>query len=655
MSYTLGIHLGHHSSCALVCNGQLVAAVQQERFSRRKHDGEEALSNRLPVQHCLRAAGITLGDVDRIVSSFQTVSPGGFGLHKPLIEPGFNLFDPWDSRHLVISHHLAHAYSAFGSSKFDDSAVLVCDLGGSSTLTGQDFCKTFSQWYEDLTKVCYLPEIKTECLSIYDATYSGMVLKDREYCIPHNAPESFIHNVASLYDNVARCVFGNENAHGQLMALAAFSDADCEEVAVLSKSNIVQISLDNTVSFRNDWQHLIEWGGVPERYYFLAHACQLAAEDALIAYARRVRDNSTSRNLAVAGGVFLNILANTRIAQSGLFSEYFVPSAPHDAGISVGCAFYGDRFAVSERPPIMKFQSTLDRLGLNYGSDVIEKELFQNSHLISYSHISAKDVASKLVEGFIIARWSERAEFGPRALGGRSILGSPLLMQIKDRLNQIKGRQKWRPVAPIVISERLKEFFLGPSSSPYMTFAHQIRPKHVENLAALSHPDESTRVQTLSREFDEDLYQLLLEFGTFTGYPILVNTSMNGSGEPIIETPKQALEFFLAHEDVDALLLGPWLVVRRDMWEDEGLKNRRIRLADSCLVSLIFPHGVKKSLVTRGSVSIEVSQVMLEILCSLGKGKIIRDVLETNCEIVNVLEDELYSLMLSGIVYLIDD
>jgi carbamoyltransferase len=163
MNYTLGIQLGHHSSCALVCDGQLVAAVQQERISRRKHDGSEALSNRLPVQHCLRTAGITLDDVDCIVSSFQTVSPGGFGLHKPLIEPGFNLFDPWDSRHFVMSHHLAHAYCAFGASGFDEAAVLVCDLGGSSTLTGHDFYTSFKDWYADLTRLDHSPEVFTEC------------------------------------------------------------------------------------------------------------------------------------------------------------------------------------------------------------------------------------------------------------------------------------------------------------------------------------------------------------------------------------------------------------------------------------------------------------------------------------------------------------
>ena len=139
MSYSLGIHIGHDASCAVVSDGCVIAAVAQERFTRRKYDGEQALSNRLPVKACLDAANLTLNDISIIVSSFQSAAPGGVGLQYPLVEPSFSLFDPNDKRHFVASHHLAHAFSAFGCSGFEHAAVLVCDQAGSSTIDGKDY------------------------------------------------------------------------------------------------------------------------------------------------------------------------------------------------------------------------------------------------------------------------------------------------------------------------------------------------------------------------------------------------------------------------------------------------------------------------------------------------------------------------------------
>lgn len=655
--YTLGIHLGHDSSCALVCDGVLIAAVQLERISRKKHDGIEILSNRLPINKCLEAGGITINDVNLIVSSFQAISYGGFGLHQPLIEPEFNLFDPWDKRHFVLSHHLAHAYCAFGSSGFNDAAVIICDLAGSTTLDGQDFYKSFEDWYLELTSIKGCPNLQTECLSIYNADFSGLTLKYRNFTIPHNAPETFVQSVGSLYDNVTRFVFKNENAHGQLMALAAFGKAafrknEIDEVEIqnqnnLSVSDIVEISSDYKVTFQNGWQHKVPWGRSLKQYETLANVCQLATEHVLNTYAQIARNFSNSSNIAVAGGVFLNILANTRISESNLFEKYFVPSAPHDAGISVGCAFYGDSLNSKCHA---KRQIAIDRLGLRYPDSVVEAELFQFRHILRYSRPPISQVASMIAEGAIIGRWAGRSEFGPRALGGRSILGSPLLEKTKTRLNNIKGRQNWRPVAPIVIQDRLEDFFIGKQISPYMSFAYQIRPEYVNALVALSHPDNSTRAQTHSKEVDENLYQLLLEFDDLTGFPILVNTSMNGAGEPIVETPNEALNFFITHDDIDALLFDSWLVVRKDVWEDKELQKNKIRLTKGCLISLIFPKGMKKAIVTFKSSSSEISLDLLDILSSLEQGKIIEDILGNNFEITSPLAIELYKMIAIGIV-----
>ena len=223
MPLVLGIHHGHHASCALVRDGKLVAAIEQERVTRAKADGQEGLSNRLPVHACLQAAGASLADVDLIVSSFQAATAGGVGFHRPLVERGFDLFDPFDDRHLVVSHHLAHGLSALHASGFREAAVLISDLAGSTTCDGADFVKPFRTFAAELQSLAEPAKLRTECLSIYEADLSTFTLKHREYCVPHTTPDVFVHSAASLYDNVSRMVFGVENAHGRLMALAAMA------------------------------------------------------------------------------------------------------------------------------------------------------------------------------------------------------------------------------------------------------------------------------------------------------------------------------------------------------------------------------------------------------------------------------------------------
>lgn len=659
MRYSLGIHIGHDASCAIVADGRLVAAVQEERISRLKHAGEEMLSNRLPVAACLRAAGITLADVSVIVSSFQSASPGGVGLQHPAIEPGFNLFDPFDRRHYVASHHLAHALCAFGSSGYDDATVLVCDQAGSSTLDGGDFCVPFATWHQQCTQMPRAAAVVSECLSIYDATAAGLTLKQREYGVPHSQQQTFVQNLACLYDNVSRCVFRRENAHGQLMALAAYADL-FPSLVDLSAADLVRLTPPVGVEFRNDWQHRVPGSGAPEQYARLAQACQSALEEVLLVYTARAAGLSRSRNLAVAGGVFLNIIANTRLAQSGLFARYFVPSAPHDAGVSVGCAYLGDLHTRGAGPPAAgRGSRDSDRLGIAYPDEVVQAELLRGRFFVRHAETSIDEVAALLADGAIVARWSGRAEFGPRALGGRSMLGSPLRGETKARLNQIKGRQAWRPVAPVIPAERFAAFLSGPPDSPYMSYTHLLQPDLAATLPALAHPDGSTRAQTLDRDEDPWLHQLLLAFEQLTGVPILVNTSLNGAGQPIVETLAEALAFFLEsardQAPIDALALGPWLVRRRAPWESDELRRQRIRLADGALISLFFPRGEARALITRKGRAVELSAAALQVLSGLAQGALVEDALAAcgGCE--SELAVELYRLLATGFVTVVDE
>jgi carbamoyltransferase len=250
----------------------------------------------------------------------------------------------------------------------------------------------------------------------------------------------------------------------------------------------------------------------------------------------------------------------------------------------------------------------------------VARTLAERAELVTARPASPAEIAQQLHAGRILARCAGRSEFGPRALGGRSLLASPLLAAIKDRLNRIKGRQPWRPVAPVVARERLHEVFDGPADSPWMTFSHRLRPEVQGRLPALHHPDDSTRAQSLVRAQDPWLHDLLLAFAALTGYAVLVNTSLNGPDEPILETAEQALTWFLANDDVDALLLDEMLVERRPI--EQALGEARYFPRPGAFV-LLGPLGEEKApqaIVRAGSASLVLQSRALVELFVRGEG-----------------------------------
>ena len=295
-----------------------------------------------------------------------------------------------------------------------------------------------------------------------------------------------------------------------------------------------------------------------------------------------------------------------------MFDRMYIPSCPHDAGISAGCAFYGWRALALQRrwPAIVSDTKAPDRLGPVYSQAQVEQAIATNQHLLTEPRKASPALLARLLNDHkIVARFAGRSEFGPRALGGRSLLATPLCLKSKDRLNAVKGRQAWRPVAPIVLRERVGEFFVGPEDSPYMNFVHLLKEEHRGALQAITHPDGSARVQTLSREDDPNLHEIIEQFAKLSGYPILVNTSFNGPGEPIVETPEQALEFFLPSEPIDYLLFGDILLERR---KDVDLKGAK--LAPGCFMTVVSTSGLNRFLAIRGRKSLEISRSAFHLL-----------------------------------------
>jgi carbamoyltransferase len=558
---SLGIHIGHDSACAIVADGKVIAATQQERHTRRKHDGHIALNSGLPIAEVLSIAGISMSEVTTIVTSYQSVCPGGVGLQHPMWTSEFDAYDPFDPRHFVVSHHLAHAMCAYGSAGFESAACLVCDLAGSTTVDGADFYLPFRDFYNMLTRPEVTGALRTENLSFYHIDPSGARLIEREFANSSSVSHVTVSGLASLYDNASRHVFGGHDAHGQLMALASLHDSG---IAIpLCVDDIIDIDPDLRVRYKNGWQSAIPRFPDPLDAVGFARLIQNCFNAAILAYVRRLQELTHQGQATFSGGVFLNIVGNSAIAESGLFSETYFPSVPNDSGIALGCAYLGQSRG-GKRPPFHPINRFSDRLGKRIDPRIAENAIaLAAPFVVSRGSPSAKAIARNIHEGLIYARCSGRSEFGPRALGGRSILSSPLLASSKQRSNSIKGRQAWRPVAPIVLEDRFDEFFEGTHPSPFMNLVHRVKD-NARALLALEHPDGSTRVQTLSEEEDPELYQIIAQLAEINGFPILMNTSLNGPSEPMMETAFDAIRFYRQNPDVDRLLLDRFEIGRHD-------------------------------------------------------------------------------------------
>lgn len=552
MTTVLGIHCGHETSCAVVIDGRLVAAIQQERVTRRKYDGQEFLSNRLPISEALDVAGTAIEDVDVIVTSFQAAGPSAVGLQRPLFSPDFAAFDPFDSRHHVVSHHLAHAASAVYLSGLSTAAVLISDSAGTTSRDGADFYLPFKEFFASYYADAPAGELLTEMRSVYAFRNGHFDLLDRAFSTPHNQPDVYVQSEASLYDNVSRYVFRKEHAHGQLMALAGLPWPGPPRLVA---DDIV--TADSPPRLRNGWQ-LLEPQADPVGSADIAAAVEDAFTRLLTHHARRAVELAGCQDLCAAGGVFLNLTANSAIASLPGVREFYVPSCPHDAGISAGAALLGWSRAQPDAPAPPR----LRRDFLGRPAETITPAQADGCGypaLTRQPNESAARAAEAIAQGAIVARYAGRAEFGPRALGNRSLLCHPVACtDARARLNRLKQRQGWRPVAPVVREEDLHTYFLGPPESPFMNFNFVARDEFRAVLAEAVHADGTARVQTVTAHDQPAVHDLLTRIAGHGQLPILINTSLNGPGQPIIDSAADVLEF-VAHPEVDYLLTGDCL------------------------------------------------------------------------------------------------
>ena len=570
-SYILGINAYDHDvSACLLRDGEIAYAIEKERITRQKHASGFFQE---PVDYCLTAAGITLDDVDLVVRNCyvlpvqeletRLVYQGDVAPSERAQIEKSPLFLSKSNKVMTVSHHLAHAYSAFAACPFDEGVVMVVDGVGS--------------YSSDIKEPGQLTEgvnpLARESESYYRFRGSKLETLKKVWLEPRRgflSDEFFnMDGLGALYSRVSSYIFADWNKCGEVMGLAPYGRPDAVRRLIELKNGELTIP-EWDVTFNQPWMPdgQKKWEASPSMKYWedLAWRIQHDSEEVLLKRARWLRETTGAKNLCMAGGVALNCVANGRIVREAGFDNVWIQPAAGDNGISIGCAFYG-HLAVQKKP--RSFVMRQATLGREYSEDEVRRA--GNPLLVSRKNFDAagicRESAKLLAEGKVFGWFQGRAEFGPRALGNRSILGDPRRPEMKDILNKrVKFRQAFRPFAPIVLYEKAKDIFVGDDESPFMLRAKQVRPQWKDRIPAIVHIDGTARVQTVRREHNERMYDLLVEFEKLTGVPVLVNTSFNIKGEPIVETPKDAMNCFI-YTGIDHLALHNTLVAKSVLYK----------------------------------------------------------------------------------------
>lgn len=533
--YILGVsQLENHdlTYAILTPAGEVLYIGEEERFSRVKHSltphvGAEAF------YYALRRFG--LRPEDFVLVAFGMEARGIRTLQERALLKALGLNNV-ETVH--VHHHLAHAASSYFISPFDEAAVLTLDGFGDRTSWG---------------------------------LFHG---KDRE--LVQLASQQAPHSIGHLYLLITIWLglggFGDE---GKTMGLAPYGKPTLQE---LFEQEFIRIDRNDGHFYLHD--RLIEdlsslaaiesvlgparKPGEPltEYHQDVAATLQVITEEVQFRLAERACMLAGTRKLCLAGGVALNSVANGKLVESGRFEAVFVPPSASDSGTALGAALY----AAASRPrPFRRFYTFSPYLGADCSEDDIVGAIQERGLSVHKVEYVERVAAQALAAGKIIGWYQGRAEIGPRALGNRSILANPLLPDMRDRVNnRVKYREPWRPFAPSVLEEDYSLLFDGGVPNGYMTMVFRFLPHVYAMLPSVVHIDGTGRVQTVGRDLNPRFHTLIAEFKRITGYGVVLNTSFNLGGEPIVNTPAEALDTFL-HSDMDCLFLGDYLIEKKDV------------------------------------------------------------------------------------------
>jgi len=560
--YYLGLnYIGHDASASLVKNGQLVASAPEERFSRQKKDRSFPEN---AIEFCLSYEGIELGDIDaityymdpeahfrgRVVDHLGKYYPESVPLFDSMLERAQkvnNVEDEIRSRLgfrgeiYFCTHHLAHIASSYYPSGFDSAAAISMDGLGEIAST-------------------VVAEVDEDGIS---------VLKEIE----------FPHSLGMLYNAVTHYLgFNGTTDAGKVMGLSSYGDPsryidDFRDIVRFTDNGGYEFDLEYfAYPFeRSTWvsERFVDRFGpmreegatITQRHEDVAAALQKRVEEAYFHLAEWVQQETGQDTLCLAGGVALNSVANGRLVKSGLFEDVYIPPTAGDDGTSVGGALYYHH-CVEEN----QNRGTLSPyMGPEYSDDEVQDALDKLNLNYHHSDDVFAETAEYVANGNIVGWFQGRMEMGPRALGNRSIIGDPRDPSVKDVINSsVKFREPFRPFAPSILEDAVDEWFDHDDPSPYMILVYDVLQENREEIPGVTHVDGTGRLQTVSETDNRRYYRLIEEFEKRTGVPIVVNTSFNIKGEPIVNTPMDAIRCFLG-SGLDYLVMNEYVLDKQDL------------------------------------------------------------------------------------------
>ena len=568
--YNLGISCYYHdSAAALLKDGHVIAAVEEERFSRKKFDDSFP---KMAIEWCLKEAKITPSEIhsvafydkpvlkfERLLDNYITVSPRGLfsfldtvpkWLHKRL----------WIKNDITKSlkgfkgdiifpeHHMSHAAHTFYTSPFDESAILTVDGVGEWTTTSFGYAKNNSI---KLTNDIRWPH----SLGLFYSAFTyflGFQVNEGEYKLmglsAYGKPKYYDLILDNLID-----VKKDGSIHLDMSYFAFHYDKVMTNDLFAKLFGISPRKKDEKAE---------------QIHFDIGASAQKVLEDILLKMVNHVYEKFKMKNLCLGGGVALNGVANYRILKESSFDNVHIPPSPGDGGSAVGCAQYLYYIHHNNQRIVEKDMGKTIRENVYVGTSYYDEKIteFLDSKKISYEKLERiellKKVAQLIADGNIVGWYQGKMEWGPRALGCRSILADPRKAEMKDILNEkIKHRESFRPFAPSILEEYVSEYFEIDRSSPYMLIVVPV--KKPEKIPAVTHVDGTGRLQTVNKDANPLYYDLISEFYKITGIPVIINTSMNVMGEPIVNTPEQAYQM-IVKTDMDCIAMGNNLIYRGD-------------------------------------------------------------------------------------------
>jgi carbamoyltransferase len=537
--WILGLSLSHNGAACLLHGSEIIVAVQEERLTRRKRARIAPERRSLAVQYCLDAAQLTPGDLAAIGVCSQLAL--GNARQDVLLRDQLEI-----AKHgtpvITLSHHAGHAVHAFAGSGFSEAAVLVVDgLGSppSDLSAGDRDAATFGP-----------RESGWESISLYRAqgreihalekhlVERGEWLRPRPHGMPH------FRSLGGMYSAAAQQIFGDEMEAGKVMGLAPYGSP---EFAVSDFFEIVNGAFLFKDSVPERFARDIRWPEDRQGCENLAASVQQALEHAVLHLAKRAAALTGSRNLCYAGGVALNVTTNERLHRESDFRDIHIPAAAEDSGPAIGAAYWALWSLGGAHAPQ---RVRRDASGRSYPAAEADAALqsVPGLRLARSGDAVLHEAAQRLAAGEIAGWFEGGSELGPRALGQRSILADPRDAGTKDRLNsKVKSREAFRPFAPVVLAEHAADWFdvASGAESEFMLRAWPVKTELRSKVPAIVHVDGTGRAQTVAAEVNPRFHRLLSEFYARSGVPMLVNTSFNVRGEPIVETPEDALWCFL--------------------------------------------------------------------------------------------------------------